>query len=106
MESPQEFASNLHKKYGDENRIIYQTIDATRIPYENKFDIVTFKSILGGISRNGNNKLKKITLDEIHKSLKPKGKLLFSENLEASLIHKFFRKRFGKWGTEWNFLKY
>jgi len=106
LESPEELASDLHKKYGYESRISYQSIDATRIPYENKFDIVTFKSILGGISRNGNNKLKKITLDEIHKSLKPKGKLLFSENLEASFIHKFFRKRFVKWGTEWNYLKY
>jgi len=106
LESPEEFASDLHKKYGDESRISYQPIDATRIPYENKFDIVAFKSILGGISRNGNNKLKKITLDEIHKSLKPKGKLLFTENLEASCIHKFFRKRFVKWGTEWNYLNY
>ncbi len=106
LESPEEFASDLHKKYGYESRISYQSIDATRIHYENKFDIVTFKSVLGGISRNGNNKLKKITLDEIHKSLKPKGKLLFSENLEASFIHKFFRKRFVTWGAEWNYLKY
>jgi hypothetical protein len=61
---------------------------------------------LGGISRNGNDKLKKITLNEIHKSLKPGGMLLFSENLESSFIHKFLRRRFVKWGTEWNYVKY
>ncbi|UCH64581.1 MAG: methyltransferase domain-containing protein [Ignavibacterium sp.] len=106
LESPENLASELHRKYKAESRINYESIDATKIPYENKFDIVTFKSILGGISRDGNNWLKKITVNEIHKSLKLSGKLLFAENLEASFIHKFFRKRFVKWGVEWNYLKY
>ena len=105
LESPEEHALELHKKHKTENKISYESIDATKIPYENKFDIVIFKSILGGISRDGNNTLKKITIDEIHKSLKPSGKLLFAENLEASFIHKFFRRRFVKWGAEWNYLK-
>ena len=34
--------------------IIYQDIDATNIPYENYFDIIVFKSIIGGIGRNNN----------------------------------------------------
>ena len=106
LESPEDFASQLHRKYSVENRISYESIDATIIPYENKFDIVTFKSILGGISRNEKNELTKTTLNEIYKSLKPHGKLLFAENLDSSFIHKFFRKRFVNWGAEWNYLKY
>ena len=75
-------------------------------PFENKFDLVVFKSILGGISSNGNDKLKKEVIDEIYKCLKPNGKLLFAENLESSFLHKTFRKIFVKWGNRWNYLKH
>jgi SAM-dependent methyltransferase len=103
--SPEEKANKLHKKYKVENRITYEAIDATNIPYENKFDVVVFKSILGGISRKENNKLKKETLDQIHKSLKDGGYLFFAENLEGSFLHSFLRKNFVSWAKEWNYLK-
>jgi SAM-dependent methyltransferase len=106
LESPDEIASVLHKKYQCEDVITYEAIDATNIPYQDHFDIVIFKSILGGISRNGKDKLKAKTIFEIHKSMKPGGKLLFAENLESSFLHKFLRKQFVKWGDEWNYLKY
>lgn len=106
LESPEKFAFELHKKYKCNTRINYQSIDATKIPFDNYFDIITFKSILGGISRNNENELKKKTIDEIYKALKPGGKLLFAENIEASFIHKFFRHKFVNWGSEWNYLKY
>ena len=61
---------------------------------------------MGGISRNGQDKLKERTLNEIYKCLKPGGKLLFAENIEASLLHTFMRKNFIKWGSGWNYLKY
>lgn len=103
LESPKEEAFQIHKKYGCFKRITYQSIDATNIPYENYFDVIAFKSILGGISRN-NNDLKKQTIQEIHKALKHNGVLLFAENLEASFIHKFFRRHFVPWGNKWNYL--
>ena len=106
LESPKDIASDLHKKYKLNGRIKYQGIDATDIPYENEFDIVIFKSILGGISANGKDELKKKALNEIHKSLKPTGKLLFAENLEASVLHKSLRGKFIKWGNRWNYMKY
>ncbi len=86
------------------NTINYQSINATAIPYENYFDIVTFKSILGGISRNKNGYLKQQTIDEIHKSLKSNGVLLFAENIESSFLHKLLRKKFVNWGNDWNYL--
>ena len=105
LELPKAAASNIHKKYACNNWIDYQAIDATNIPYEKHFDVIAFKSILGGIGRR-NNALKKATIEEIHKALKQNGVLLFAENLEASFIHKFFRKHFVSWGNDWNYLKY
>ena len=104
--SPIETASPLHKKYNCEVKINYASINATNIVHSNQFDLVVFKSILGGISRDGKNELKQKTIQEIYNSLKPGGKLLFAENLEASFLHKFLRKKFVKWGDAWNYLKY
>ena len=106
LTSPEEIAFYLHKKYNCTEQITYSAIDAKNIPYQNKFDIVIFKSILGGISANNNDKLKKEVIDEIYKSLKPEGKLLFAENLESSFLHKYLRKKFVNWGSRWNYLKY
>ena len=106
LESPELSASKLHEKYSCSDKIEYCSINATNIPFENKFDIVIFKSILRGISGNGKNELKQKTIDEIHKSLKHSGKLLFAENLESSLLHKTLRKNFINWGSRWNYLKF
>lgn len=106
ISSPEEHASKLHTKHSYSGKIDYQAIDATNITYENHFDVVIFKSILGGISSNNNDYLKKQAISEIYKSLKPSGKLLFAENLEASFMHRFFRKRFVTWGGGWNYLKH
>lgn len=100
---PKEEARNIHKEYRCTSNIEYASMDATNIPFENHFDIVVFKSILGGISQNGRNENKLKTLNEIHKALKTGGKLLFAENLEASLLHKILRKKFGT--PNWNYVK-
>jgi SAM-dependent methyltransferase len=105
LHSPEAEASVLHAKYHCRDKIRYEAINATAIPYENHFDIVIFKSILGGISRDNNDTLKNQVLQQVHKSLKPGGMLLFAENTEASLLHKTMRKRFIKWGNEWNYVK-
>jgi SAM-dependent methyltransferase len=105
LEPPDVDTINLHKNYNIPGKISYAKINALNIPYRNYFDVIIFKSILGGISRNNNDELKKKTLDEIHKSLKPNGFLLFAENLEASHIHQILRKKFVKWGSNWNYLK-
>jgi 2-polyprenyl-3-methyl-5-hydroxy-6-metoxy-1,4-benzoquinol methylase len=64
-------AKPLHEKYNVTSLINYETIDALNIPYENYFDVIAFKSILGGIGRNNNydNIIK--TINQIYKALKP-----------------------------------
>ncbi len=97
-------AEPLHLRYNVSSLIQYQDIDATDIPYENQFDIIVFKSIIGGIGRNDNFEIQKKVFKEIHKALKPGGKLLFAENLIASPLHQLFRKRFVNWGSSWRYV--
>lgn len=97
-------AKQLHSKYDISKFIKYQDIDATNIPYENFFDIIMFKSILGGIGRNDDIEKQKKVFYEIHKALKKGGKLLFAENLTASLLHQKLRKRFVNWGDYWRYI--
>lgn len=97
-------AEKLHLQYNIAPLIKYQDIDATNIPYENYFDIIVFKSIIGGIGRDDNYEIQQKVFKEIYKALKPGGKLLFAENLIASPLHKLFRKRFVNWGNSWRYV--
>jgi SAM-dependent methyltransferase len=94
----------LHIRYNVTGLIKYQDIDATNIPYENHFDIIVFKSIIGGIGRNNNIEIQKKVFKEIYKALKPGGKLLFAENLIASPFHQQLRKKFVNWGSSWRYV--
>ena len=104
LKDVQATAQPLHTRYTVTAFIQYQDIDATAIPYENHFDVIVFKSILGGIGRNDNRAIQQKVFDEIHKALKPGGKLLFAENLLASPIHQRLRKRFVNWGSAWRYV--
>lgn len=100
----QNTAKPLHLRHNVASRIKYQDIDATDIPYENFFDVVVFKSILGGIGRNDNAEMQLKVFKEIRKALKPGGKLLFAENLSASPLHRWARKKFVGWGSYWRYI--
>jgi SAM-dependent methyltransferase len=105
LENPEQNASKIHRQHNHAGEIQYEAIDASNIPYQSEFDIVIFKSILGGIARDGQDNMKAVVIDQIYKSLKPGGKLLFAENLSGSNLHKFLRKKFIRWGNSWNYLK-
>jgi|SRR5690554_520209 len=104
LENVKSTAEPLHSKYKVTNLITYQDIDATDIPFENHFDIIAFKSIIGGIGRNNNPEIQQKVFKEIYKALKPGGKLLFAENLIASKFHQQLRKKFVRWGSEWRYV--
>lgn len=97
-------AENLHLKYNVSSLITYQDIDATNIPYENHFDIIVFKSIIGGIGSNNNIEIQQKVFNQIYKALKPGGKLLFAENLTASPLHQLLRRKFVNWGNSWRYI--
>lgn len=94
----------LHEKYGVSHLVTYEDIDATNIPYENHFDVIVFKSIIGGIGYGNNIERQLAVFRQIEKALKPGGKLLFAENMIASPFHRFMRKRFVSWGADWRYL--
>ncbi len=104
LEKAEETAKPLHQKYNLSRKIFYEDIDATSIPYENHFDIIIFKSILGGIGRFNNIEKQKEVIAQIYKALKPGGKFLFAENTRATILHHFFRKRFTNWGSSWRYV--
>jgi len=97
-------AAHLHKQHNISSLIKYQDIDATNIPYENFFDLIVFKSIIGGIGHNDNMEQQQKVFDEIYKALKPGGKLLFAENLIASSFHQRLRNKFVNWGSSWRYV--
>jgi SAM-dependent methyltransferase len=104
LENVKVIAEPLHLAHKVSDKISYQDIDATNIPYENHFDVIVFKSIIGGIG-NGNNYEKQVAVfKQIYKALKPGGKLLFAENLIASTFHQKLRSRFTNWGDAWRYI--
>jgi SAM-dependent methyltransferase len=95
--SPKDLASSLHEKYQVVNKVYYEALDVTDLPYENHFDIIFLKSILSSIGSNDRKDLQLKAIREIYKSLKPGGKLLFAENLSATSVHNIGRRIFVKW---------
>ena len=68
---------------------------------DEQFDIVIFKSVLGGLNNFSHQKL---AIEEIYRVLKPHGILLFAENLESTQFHKALRRRINKFS--WRYLNY
>ncbi len=104
VEDSRDRALAHHNKYQLDGRVEYATIDATNIPYENHFDVIAFKSMLGGVGGGDHADRQQLAIDQIHKALKPGGKLLFAENIVGSPLHRFVRKRFIKWGQWWRYV--
>ncbi len=69
LDGPTDQAHALHEKYGVQSKIQYAAIDAIHIPseYDGQFDVVTFKSVLGGIGRNDNYALQEQCVASIYR---------------------------------------
>jgi SAM-dependent methyltransferase len=98
-------ARPLIDRYGLARRVAYAEIDATAIPYRDRFDVIAFKSMLGAIGRNGETGRKQSAIRSIYDALKPGGRLLFAENLAGSALHRYFRARWVPWGRTWSYVK-
>jgi SAM-dependent methyltransferase len=97
-------AEQYHQKHAFPGSIEYAVIDALDIPYENQFDLIAFKSVLGGVGRDGRKDRQQQAVDQMYKALKPGGQLLFMENLVASPLHSFVRRKFVRWGNSWRYV--
>lgn len=99
LNNPKEFAEQLHRKYRGLD-IEYLSIDALNTGFgDNSFDVILFKSFLGYLSAGQQEQV----IVELHRILKPNGKLVFAENLRGSTFHQFVRRNFVAWGRDWNY---
>ncbi len=93
-------AEPLHQKWSVTDNIEYRDVDATALPYENHFDVVIFKSVLGGIGH-----LQAEAMAQILKALKPGGRLLFAENVRGTIFHRIARAiAYRIRGSSWHYL--
>ncbi|HZZ72706.1 MAG TPA: class I SAM-dependent methyltransferase [Pirellulales bacterium] len=93
-----------HQHYEVSAQIQYQQLNALDIPFAEAFDVVLFKSILGGVGRDNHPERQAQAIQQIYKALKPGGELWFAENLAASPLHRFSRRRWVRWGTAWRYV--
>jgi SAM-dependent methyltransferase len=94
-------ARPLHARYGASG-ITYRDVDATRIPFENEFDLIVFKSVLGGV---GSKSDQDSAMAGILRALKPGGTLIFAENLRGTFLHRAARAIAYKLrGTSWRYV--
>jgi SAM-dependent methyltransferase len=99
LTNTQAMAEPLHQKYGVSKNIEYRDIDVTEVPFENYFDVVIFKSVLGGVGS-----LQTQAMTQILKSLKPGGTLLFAENIRGTVLHRWARSiAYRIRGTSWRY---
>jgi len=104
VEDSRDRAREHHQKHHLNSSVEYAIVDATDMPFENRFDVIAFKSVLGGIGGGGHKDRQQRAIDEIYKALKPGGRLLFVENLVGSALHRWVRRRFIKWGNWWQYV--
>lgn len=99
-------AVKLHKEYNVSQNVEYETIDATDIPekYNGFFDVITFKSVIGGVgSLGGGYEKQQAMVDSIERCLKPGGLVIFADNMQATKVHGFCRMKFRKHGMRWHY---
>ncbi len=92
------------EKWGVCDKIRYEQLDVTKMSYKQEFDIVVFKSVMGGVGWNNNYHNQQLMFENIYEGLKNGGTLYFAENLVASPLHQWARKKFAKWGTSWRYI--
>lgn len=101
---PSERAMERFASAGMSGIITAEAADATALPYREEFDLVVFKSVIGGVGGAGGFAAQQRALASMRECLRPGGQLLFAENLVASPAHQYARRRFVRWGQSWRYL--
>ena len=104
LENSEANAKPLLERHGVLDRVSFEDIDATEIPYRERFDVIVFKSVLGGIGHDDSIARQRKAMESMYAALRPGGRLLFAENLRGSPLHRYFRKRFISWGNRWRYV--
>lgn len=100
LNGPTDAARQLHAVAGVSSRIEYASTDATNIGLDQAFDVIAFKSVLASLGGVGGYEAQRKAVRSMHAALRPGGVLLFAENLSASPLHSYLRRRFVSWGDQ------
>jgi SAM-dependent methyltransferase len=100
---PSKKAKALHASIPMAGTIRYLDLDALKLDVEATYDIVIFKSVLGGIGGAYGAGGQRAALDNMYRALRPGGSLLFAENLIGSRLICALRKRFVPWADRWRY---
>lgn len=104
---PGQRARDLHGRFSLQDDIRYLAADATQLPFADRsLDLVMAKSVLGGIGSHGRREQQVAALAEIHRVLRPGGSFYLAENLLATPVHQYLRRRFVSWGRRWRYLEF
>jgi SAM-dependent methyltransferase len=101
---PSEKARALHKPHSGSNAIEHLDLDATAMAFDSEFDIVIFKSVLGGVGAATGADGQRAAMENMFRALRPGGCLLFAENLAGPGIVDQLRRRFVPWGRRWRYV--
>lgn len=78
-------------------------MNAVELDAVEEYDVICFKSVLGGIGYGGNKAAQETAVRNLYRALKPGGYLVFAENLTATPVHQFLRRKFNRWNT-WRYI--
>lgn len=101
LRGPTEVAKQRHANHLATGVVVHTDLDATDIGFTNEFDVVIFKSVLGGVGAVGGYESQRRAVDSMRSALQPGGVLLFAENISASPLHRALRQHFVRWGSNW-----
>jgi SAM-dependent methyltransferase len=103
LHGPQPEAEAKHTDANISHLLTYEAVDAANIPYTSEFDIVLFKSMLGIVGDPCTKESQARAIGQMHKALKDNGELFFAENLAASPLHRFLRRKYVEWEQIWRY---
>jgi SAM-dependent methyltransferase len=86
-----------HRRHDVAHRIVYADVDVKTLVDKNRFDVIAFKSVLGGIVTEDPVTLSREVMLKVYDALKPGGVLLFAENLRSTTLHQFARSHCTDW---------
>lgn len=75
VNGPTNQAHEMHKAFDVSKLISYESVNAVEMSYKQQFDVVMFKSVLGGIGYNGHPEKQLRAMNNIYDALKPGGEL-------------------------------
>jgi len=103
LAATESMARPLAERFGVVDRIEFRDVDLLEgLPHREEFDVVVFKSVLGGLGDDPANA--RAVIEDLRLALRPGGLLLFAENIRGCWLHRLARRAAMRArGTSWRY---